>query len=395
MLRKKSTKSAEDAVASLAISAEPPPPEPTDDAEKPAVLILGGCGFVGRNLVTMLVDRGSCAYIRVVDKTMPAMAFLSDAHAAAFKAPVVEFKQADLARQQGVDKAFAEKEFKYVFNLTYDAIPYGQSDEVYEQRVLAVSKLAGAAAKAHAACARFVELSTAQIYESTDKAATEGGKLKPWTKQATAKLKAEEELRCMGVPLVCVRPATVYGPGDVAGLSPRVLVAAAYKQLNEKMKLLWDSKLRLNTVHVTDVATALWHVARLPQPEPAYNLADKSDSSQGSINAALEAIFGIDTGFAGTVGSTAVKAMGLKGFSEGVNEKHMEPWAEACKKAGILNTPLTPHIDAELLAHNHLACDGSLIEASGFRYAVPQLTPETLRQQVDVYIGQKLFPPML
>ena len=86
--------------------------------------------------------------------------------------------------------------------------------------------------------------------------------------------------------------------------------------------------------------------------------------------------------------------MCLKSFSEGVNEKHMESWAKACKRAGIPNTPLTPHIDAELLAHNHLACNGSMIEASGFRYSVPLLTPATLREQVDLYVEQKLFPPL-
>ena len=389
-LGKKSVDDAASGIASLSVDNKL-----VEDAEKPNVLVLGGCGFVGRNLVAMLVSKELCAKIRVVDRTMPAMAYMCDAHKAAFAAPVVEFKQADLSRQQGVDKAFDGESFKYVFNLTYDGIPFGQGDEVYEQRVTMPSRLCGAAAAKHAGLGCFVELSTAQVYEPNEKAAAEGSKTKPWTKQAAFKLKAEEELRSLrGLPLVVIRPATVYGPGDVAGLSPRVLCAAAYKQLDEKMRFLWDAKLRLNTVHVADVCTALWHVSHLGRPEPVYNLSDKSDSSQGSINEVLEAIFGISTGFAGTVVSTGAKAMGLKGFSEGVNEKHMEPWADACKKAGVLNTPLTPHIDAELLAHNHLACDGAMIEATGFAYAVPQLTAETLREQVGVYIEQKIFPPL-
>lgn len=366
-----------------------------EDAEKPNVLVLGCCGFVGRNLVAMLVGKELCAKIRVVDKTMPALAFMCDAHKAAFEAPVVEFKHADLSRQQGVDKAFDGESFKYVFNLTYDGIPFGQGDEIYEQRVTMPSRLCGAAAATHTGLGCFVELSTAQVYEPNEKAAAEGSKTKPWTRQAAFKLKAEDELRGVeGLPLVVLRPATVYGPGDVTGLTPRVLCAAAYKELGEKMKFLWDARLRLHTVHVADVCTALWHVAHLRRPEPVYNLADRSDSSQGSINEALEAIFGISTGFAGTVVSSGAKAMGLKGFSEGVNEKHMEPWAAACSRAGIVATPLTPHIDAELLAHNHLSCDGRLLEAAGFAYAVPRLTAETLRDQVTVYVEQKLFPPL-
>ena len=53
-------------------------------AEAPSALILGGCGFVGRNLVQHLVEKKLCSKIKVVDRTMPAMAFLSDVHKAAF-----------------------------------------------------------------------------------------------------------------------------------------------------------------------------------------------------------------------------------------------------------------------------------------------------------------------
>ena len=142
---------------------------------------------------------------------------------------MVEFKQADLSRQAGVDRAFEGHTFKYIFNLTYDGTPFGQSEEVYQQRVLEVSKLLGGAAAKHGT-RRFVELSTAQVYEPNEKAAVEGANTKPWTKQAAFKLKAEEALRAMSdLPLVVVRPATIYGPGDVAGLSPRVLCAAAYR----------------------------------------------------------------------------------------------------------------------------------------------------------------------
>ena len=61
---------------------------------------------IADRVVAWLVDRGLCARIRVVDRTMPAMAFLAPVHKAAFAAPEVEYKQADLTRQAGVDKAF-------------------------------------------------------------------------------------------------------------------------------------------------------------------------------------------------------------------------------------------------------------------------------------------------
>ncbi|RHY89582.1 hypothetical protein DYB37_012203 [Aphanomyces astaci] len=97
----------------------------------------------------------------------------------------------------------------------------------------------------------FVEVSTAFVYKSQTKApADERAKLDPWTLQAKYKLQAEEELRALdGLHLVFVRPATVYGSGDVGGLMPRLVCAAAYSALGEKMKLLWDGEMRVNTAH--------------------------------------------------------------------------------------------------------------------------------------------------
>ena len=109
---------------------------------------------------------------------------------------------------------------------------------------------------------------------------------------------------------------------------------------------------------MADVCRALWHVALLAAPQPVYNVCDGCDSNQGSINKILERIFGIQTSFVGNVSSAVVKAIGLKSAAEVMNDKHMEGWATMCKAAGILNTPLTPYLDQELLAHNHLAVDG-------------------------------------
>jgi nucleoside-diphosphate-sugar epimerase len=186
----------------------------------------------------------------------------------------------------------------------------------------------------------------------------------------------------------------MYGVGDMNGLSPRVLCAAVYKHLDEKMKFAWDGKLKTNTVHVRDVAAACWHVCQLGDSAgQLYNLADKSDTNQASIAAALETIFGIKTGFVGTIASTAMKAVGTKRVAADYNEKHADGWQAMCKAAGV-NSPLTVYIDAEQLAHNHLACNGSAIEATGFSYSVPTLTAATLREQVDTYIAQGMFPPI-
>jgi nucleoside-diphosphate-sugar epimerase len=60
------------------------------------VLVLGGVGFIGRNLVTYLVQNNIAAYIRVVDKVLPATAFLGSPHREAFDNPAVDCKQCNL-----------------------------------------------------------------------------------------------------------------------------------------------------------------------------------------------------------------------------------------------------------------------------------------------------------
>jgi len=42
---------------------------------KPRVLVLGGCGSVGRNLVKYLIDNKLVSSIRVADKKRPTMVF--------------------------------------------------------------------------------------------------------------------------------------------------------------------------------------------------------------------------------------------------------------------------------------------------------------------------------
>jgi nucleoside-diphosphate-sugar epimerase len=64
-------------------------------SNKPNVLILGGVGFVGRNLVTYLVERSMCQTIRVVDKVLPATAYLTERQQEAFAQ--VDYRQGNLA----------------------------------------------------------------------------------------------------------------------------------------------------------------------------------------------------------------------------------------------------------------------------------------------------------
>eukprot|EP00045_Choanoeca_perplexa_P011321 m.119446 g.119446 ORF g.119446 m.119446 type:complete len:363 (+) comp15591_c0_seq2:111-1199(+) len=356
----------------------------------PSALILGGAGFIGRHLVVYLVENNLAEPVRVVDKAILQTSYLTDRQKAAFEK--VEFIQGNLTRDASIDKAFAKEgeAFDYVFNCAGMTM-YGQSDSVYQESVYDLSVKCAQKAAA-VGCKRFVELSTAQVYAADKKSTNEEGKLKPWTGLAEKKLEVENALKDIAnLNYIIVRPAIVYGVSDRLGLMPRLIIGAVYKKLGETMKLLWSDKLCLNTVHVEDCVSALWHLAEKGAVGSVYNLADKANTTQGSVGDILAELFGIKLGYYGTMISNVAK-LNMAAAVETSNEKHMGPWSEMCQAASIENTPLTPYLDKELLYNNSLAVDGSAIEATGFAYKHPAPTADLLKDMVLEEIKLGNFP---
>jgi len=364
---------------------------------KPRVLILGGCGFIGRNLVRYLVENDLVSKILVSDKVLPQVAGLNDVERAIFdNTDLVGFKQANLAKEGTIDNVFNHDggEYSIVINLA-GATKYSQSWELYEENIIEVARVCAAAAKRHN-CTRFIEVSTAQVYShkgAPDGGYTEDGSLAPWTGIGRARLEAENKVReTAGLDYIVVRPAIVYGPGDVVGLTPRIVIGAIYKESGETMELLWSKSLKMNTVHVTDVVRAIWHLHDHGTTGQIFNLVDKGDTDQGKVNELMEQLYGIPTSFLGKTKSSLAKALGMKQLTDMVNDKHLKPWSDLCKSKGILDTPLTPYLDEELLYKCDVYINGNAIESTGFAYNVPNITPDHLREVINDYIAKGHFP---
>ncbi|RUS73108.1 hypothetical protein EGW08_019130 [Elysia chlorotica] len=78
-----------------------------------------------------------------------------------------------------------------------------------------------------------------------------------------------------------------------------------------------------------------------------------------------------------------------------INDKHMQPWSDACQRDGIVNTPLTPFIDQELLYNKHINIDGTRIESTGFTYSHPTLELSSMREILEDYVQLGLLPASL
>jgi len=362
------------------------------EAKDVEVLILGGTGFIGRNLVKYLVDNRLAKFIAVADKSPPGTSYLSAAHAAAFaNKEIVHFQQADLSKADHVKKAFKDHKFTYVINLCGET-RCGCNDADYKLKCEDTAAKCLEEAKANG-ITKWIEVSTAQVYEPEKGIKTEKSKLEPWTTIAKYRLRAEGLVKASGVPHVILRPAIVYGPGDLTGLSPRVMCAVAYSVLKEKMQFLWTDSLQTNTVHVEDVCQAIWLSCLGGANGAVYNLADVTNLTQGMLADYLGRLFGIETGFVGTVLSNLAK-INLAGVASDANDKHVPAWAKACEDAKVMNTPLSPYIDQELLYKRPLYVDGTAISKElTMTYKYPKCTIELLAAQVKGFEDQGIFPP--
>jgi nucleoside-diphosphate-sugar epimerase len=329
-----------------------------------------------------------------VDKVPFAIASLSENQLAIYKnADFLTFKQADLKVPASVDTVFehAGGAWDYVVNLAA-ATKYSQAKEVYDANIVETSKNLSAAAKKYG-CKRYIEVSTSQVYESKNKPTGEDGKLRPWTGIGVASLEAENFVRSVsGLDFIVVRPAIVYGSSDVLGITPRLIIGSIYKETGKKMESLYSKDLRFNTVHVKDVARALWFLAENGKAGETYNLVDNGDTDQGKVNKILEEIFGIRTTFLNGVKMSMASAAGTKFLVGLANDTHLKPFSDACKKYGIADTPLTPYLDEELIKETPTAVEGKKILSLGFTYDYPEITADLCREVLEDFVTKGFFP---
>ncbi|KAI7896811.1 uncharacterized protein EV154DRAFT_434258 [Mucor mucedo] len=368
--------------------------------EKVNVLVLGGVGFIGRHFVNYLTQNNLVASIRVADKMLPQTAYFTDTFKTAFSK--VEFKQSNLINAASIAACFERddgKEFDYVFNFAAET-KYSQVPEIYQERIFNLSvNCATEAAKRHIKL--FVEISTAEVYDSSQDPSTETSKINPWTVIGKHKYKAEEALKKIdGLNLLIIRPALVYGPAALLGLTPRLIIGRVYAHLKEEMKYLWSKDLKINTVHVEDVIRACWYLTEwyidnniaATGKVPVFNLADKQETDQEAINVHLRDIFNLKTSYHGTIISAFAK-LNLESVTESVNEKHLGPWAEIVRANGITVTPLSPYLDLEILDSHALSVDGSKIEReTGFKYSVPLVTKDKLLEIINEFKAIDVWP---
>jgi UDP-glucose 4-epimerase len=235
-----------------------------------SVAITGGCGFIGSNLTTRLLDEGYS--VTVIDD-------LSNGHIE-FLDRRAKFCQADFADDWRVLSEFREKKFDTVFHLAANPRVSYSMEHPYETFNTNVSKTV----KLIDACAgnidRFIFASSCSVYGTKSSIPiTENDSVNPESHYAMHKLIIENVLsmyaKSHNFNSVKLRFFNVYGKRQL-GSSPYSTAVSAWLtavKTGTPMRSDGDGSQRRDLVHVDDVVEAMILAATTPGVCSTYNIA--------------------------------------------------------------------------------------------------------------------------
>ena len=172
----------------------------------PSVLIMGGCGFIGRHLVQNLVARGNLNIV-VADKLIPQTSYMTQEMIDLYKnSKNVKIVHSDLSKDHHIKKVFIDinYDYDYIINLCGET-RFGQSEQDYKIKCLETCKKCMIAAGNCKNLKMWIEVSTGQIYEPTKESLKENAKIKPFTKLAEYRHQCEQLISKSGYEYIYIQ----------------------------------------------------------------------------------------------------------------------------------------------------------------------------------------------
>lgn len=363
---------------------------------KSSYLVLGGLGFVGKNLLDLLMATDCFSKLVIIDKKLLKLnAYIPKPKLEKFDDPRIKVLQKDLSKESDIRPVFEEHgPFDYVINLAAE-IRSDLGDESHKRNTLLVANLCGTLS-AEYKVKKFIHLSTSYVYASSTKPLNEDAKLEPQKVQAKYSLAAERAIfRIPDLNYVILRPAIIYGPYDIVGhVVMNIAISLLYKINKEKMRMLWDNDKRTSFVHVTDVCRAIMYSIEKGESGGVFNLANLDNMTQNKFFEFLRQTLKADIECVGNLKSHLVKIKFDSVIAE-MNDRHMRWWFAACQKFDIKNSPVNVMVYKEQLEQYSLCIDGTAIKKLGFEYKYPHFTSEDVIEPYKSLVVQNFYPDLL
>ena len=256
----------------------------------PRAVVTGGAGFIGSNMVDLLVARGYS--VVVIDNLATGRAENLAQHR---REPRVEFHEIDMCTVTADSRLFKGADHVFHFGGIGDIVPSIERPLEY-MRANVNGTLAVLEASRHAGVRKFVYAASSSCYGmATELPTTEQAPIRPEYPYALSKYLGESAALHWGqvyrLPVISIRMFNVYGPrvrttgayGAVFG------VFLAQKLHGKPFTVVGDGSQRRDFVYVTDVARAYLMAAESAESGQVFNLG--AGGSQ-TINRLIELMGG-------------------------------------------------------------------------------------------------------
>lgn len=228
-----------------------------------STLVTGGAGFIGSHLATILSAQGDDSIVCLDNFNDYYDPQLKRANAERIAAlPRVEVVEGDFCHFAFTESLFAERKFTHVIHLgAYAGVRMSvQRPAIYQQTNVGGTLSLLEAARQHPV-SRFVFASSSTVYGT--------GAGVPFTEDAPLGIPASPygatkragELMCLtyhalhGIPTVCIRPFSVYGPGLRPDLALTIFTAAV--EAGRSLPLFGDGSIKRDFTHVSDICAGI------------------------------------------------------------------------------------------------------------------------------------------
>ncbi|OHB81030.1 MAG: hypothetical protein A2W31_10410 [Planctomycetes bacterium RBG_16_64_10] len=228
-----------------------------------AILVTGGAGFIGSHCIERLIDR--------TDRPIICLDNFNDYYAPALKrANVARFAgnrrvtvvEQTFCDRQAMHDLFAAHAIRQVVHLGAQAGVRASVDDPYAcQQANVAGTLTLLEAARHHPVERFLLVSSSTVYGRGatvpfQEDAVTGVPMSPYgASKRAAELLGLTYLDLHGVPVVCLRPFSVYGPRLRPDLAMSVFSAAIVE--GRKLPLYGDGSVRRDFTHVSDICAGL------------------------------------------------------------------------------------------------------------------------------------------